>query len=117
MADLIDAINADLPSPLSEMRVDGGMARSDPFLQFQADVLGLPLRRSPQVESTALGAALLAGLGVGLFPDPSSAAALLEAGGRAFDSGRDAAEAGAARHPRPLAKGRGDRPRPLIACA
>jgi glycerol kinase len=89
VADLIDAINADLPAPLNEMRVDGGMARSDPFLQFQADVLGLPLRRSPQVESTALGAALLAGLGVGLFPDPAAAAALLEAGGTAFGSGRD----------------------------
>jgi glycerol kinase len=89
VADLIDAINADLPEPLSEMRVDGGMARSDPFLQFQADVLGLPLRRSPQVESTALGAALLAGLGVGLFSDPTSAAALLEAGGTGFESGRD----------------------------
>ena len=91
VADLIDAIDADLPAPLSEMRVDGGMARSDPFLQFQADVLGLPLRRSPQVESTALGAALLAGLGVGLFPDPASAVALLEAGGTAFGSGRDRA--------------------------
>ncbi len=91
VADLIDAINADLPEPLSEMRVDGGMARSDPFLQFQADVLGLPLRRSPQVESTALGAALLAGLGVGLFPDPTSAAALLEAGGMPFESARDRA--------------------------
>lgn len=91
VADLIDAINADLPAPLTEMRVDGGMARSDPFLQFQADVLGLPLRRSPQVESTALGAALLAGLGVGLFPDPASAVALLEAGGTSFRSGRDPA--------------------------
>ncbi len=91
VADLIDAINADLPAPLSEMRVDGGMARSGPFLQFQADVLGLPLRRSPQVESTALGAALLAGLGVGLFPDPASAVALLEAGGTAFGAGRDRA--------------------------
>jgi glycerol kinase len=90
VADLIDAMNTDLAEPLSEMRVDGGMARSDPFLQFQADVLGLPLRRSPQVESTALGAALLAGLGVGLFPDPTSAASLLEAGGQSFSTGRDA---------------------------
>src|SRR3712207_7355371 len=45
----------------SDLRVDGGMARSDPFLQFQADLLGFPLKRSPQAESTALGAALLAG--------------------------------------------------------
>ncbi len=89
VADLIDAIRADLPAPLSTLRVDGGMARSDPFLRFQADLLGLPLRRSPQPESTALGAALLAGLGVGLFPDPDAAVALLEDGGRTFDPARD----------------------------
>lgn len=89
IADLIDAINADLPTPLNDMRVDGGMARSDPFLQFQADLLGLPLRRSPQTESTALGAGLLAGLGVGLWPDPKRAAALLESGSRAFEPKRD----------------------------
>ena len=63
VADLIDAMTADLGSPLSDIRVDGGMSRSDPFLQFQADLLGLPIHRSPQTESTALGAALLAGLG------------------------------------------------------
>jgi glycerol kinase len=89
VADLIDAIDADLPSPLREMRVDGGMARSDPFLQFQADILGIPLRRSPQAESTALGAAVLAGLGCGLFADPTSATDLLVAGSRSFDSKRD----------------------------
>ncbi len=89
VADLIDAINADLPAPLMELRADGGMARSDPFLQFQADLLGLPLGRSPQTESTALGAALLAGLGVGLWPDMQRAAELLQAGGRVFQPGRD----------------------------
>ena len=66
------------------------MARSDPFLQFQADLLDLPLRRSPQAESTALGAALLAGLGVGLWPDPKSATDLLEAGSQTFSPRRDA---------------------------
>ena len=91
VADLIDAMNADLPAPPRDLRVDGGMARSDPFLQFQADLLGLPLRRSPQAESTALGAALLAGLGVGLWPDPRTAADLLEAGGQTFRPRRDAA--------------------------
>jgi glycerol kinase len=90
VADLIDAMNADLPTPLADLRVDGGMARSDPFLQFQADLLGLTLKRSPQVESTALGAALLAGLGVGLWPDASAAAELLQTGGRAFTPRRDA---------------------------
>ena len=87
--DLIDAMNADLPVPLRDLRVDGGMARSDPFLHFQADLLGLPLQRSPQPESTALGAALLAGLGVGLWPDPAAAVALLQDGGRVFSPRRD----------------------------
>ena len=91
ITDLIDAINADLPASLKDMRVDGGMARSDPFLQYQADLLGLTIRRSPQTESTALGAALLAGLGVGLFPDAAHAAALLEAGTQEFHSRRDEA--------------------------
>jgi glycerol kinase len=82
--DLIEAMNADLPTPFRELRVDGGMARSDPFLQFQADLLGLPIQRSPQTESTALGAGLLAGLGVGLWPDPAAAVALLQDGGQIF---------------------------------
>jgi glycerol kinase len=89
VSDLIAAMNADLPAPLSDLRVDGGMARSDPFLQFQADLLKLPLRRSPQTESTALGAALLAGLGVSLWPDAATAADLLQAGGRVFAPKRD----------------------------
>lgn len=91
IADLVEAMNADLPTPLAELRVDGGMARSDPFLQFQADLLGLPLRRSPQAESTALGAALLAGLGVGLWPDVSAAAELLQSGRQTFAPHRDEA--------------------------
>lgn len=90
VADLIDAMNADLPSPLTDLRVDGGMARSDPFLQFQADLLGLPVRRSPYAESTALGAALLAGLGVGLWPDPRAAVELLQSGSQSFSPRRDA---------------------------
>ncbi len=91
VADLIDAMNADLPTPLTDLRVDGGMARSDPFLQFQADLLNLSLRRSPQAESTALGAALLAGLGAGLWPNPQAAAELLKSGSQTFTPNRDAA--------------------------
>ena len=89
ISDLIDAMNADLPAPMRDLRVDGGMARSDPFLQFQADLLDLTLRRSPQTESTALGAALLAGLGVGLWPDPAAAVALIEASAYDFHPHRD----------------------------
>jgi glycerol kinase len=89
VADLIDAVNADLASPLAEIRVDGGMARSDPFLQFQADLLGLPIQRSPNSESTALGAALLAGIGAGMWPDVMAAIQLIQGGGRTFHPARD----------------------------
>jgi glycerol kinase len=91
VADLIEAMNSDLPAPLSDLRVDGGMARSDPFLQFQADLLGLSLRRSPFTESTALGAALLAGLGAGFWPDGAAALELLQTGSHVFTPRRDAA--------------------------
>ncbi len=89
VADLIVAIDADSPEPMGELRCDGGMARSDPFLQFQADLLGRPLRRSPQGESTALGAAVLAGLGVGFWPSIGEVAGILEAGGVSFEPRRD----------------------------
>ncbi len=91
VADLIEAIEADLPAPLDTFRADGGMARSDPFLQFQANLLGKPIKRSPHVESTALGAALLAGLGAGIWPDPATAASLLDEGGAVFASEKDEA--------------------------
>jgi glycerol kinase len=65
------------------------MARSDPLLQFQSDLLNLPIRRSPQTESTALGAALLAGLGANLWPDLASAMELLQTGSRTFQPARD----------------------------
>ena len=65
------------------------MARSDPFLRFQADLLGVPIRRSPQTESTAMGAALLAGLGAGLWPDVDAAVGLIESAGEVFAPVRD----------------------------
>ena len=65
VADLIDAATKDMGSSLTALRVDGGMARNDWFLQCQADALGLPVLRSPASESTALGAAFLAGIGCG----------------------------------------------------
>jgi glycerol kinase len=69
VADLIDAARQDADTPLPALRVDGGMARNDWFLQCQADVLGLPVIRAGQSESTALGAAFLAGLQVGVWKD------------------------------------------------
>jgi glycerol kinase len=84
VADLFDAMNADLGTPLNDIHVDGGMARSDPFLQFQADLLDLPIHRSPQTESTALGAAFLAGVGSAFWPDPTRVIEALQSGGQVF---------------------------------
>src|SRR5262249_14340192 len=66
---LIEAAARDAGEPLRDLRVDGGMARNAWFLQCQADVLGLPVLQSPQSEATALGAAYLAGLRAGVWPD------------------------------------------------
>jgi glycerol kinase len=69
VTDLIEAANQDAGQPLAALRVDGGMARNAWFLQCQADLLGLPVLQSPQSESTALGAAFLAGLHAKVWPD------------------------------------------------
>lgn len=84
VADLIDAIVADTGQPLIEMSVDGGMSDSDLFLQLQADILGLNLRRSLQREATALGAAVLAGLGAGIWATVEDAFAAHTAEQRRF---------------------------------
>jgi len=65
VADLLDAMRADAGIPLSELRVDGGAAANDTLMQFQADLLGAPVVRPAVTETTALGAAYLAGLAVG----------------------------------------------------
>ena len=67
-ADLITCMEKDAGIPLRELRVDGGAARSAPLLQFQADLLAVPVVRPQTVETTALGAAYLAGLAVGFWP-------------------------------------------------
>jgi len=58
-------MRADADRPPLEMRVDGGASNSDLLMQFQADLLGLPVVRPAVTETTALGAAYLAGLAVG----------------------------------------------------
>jgi glycerol kinase len=65
VADLLDAMRADAGVPLTELRVDGGAAVNDTLMQFQADLLGVPVVRPEVTETTALGAAYLAGLAVG----------------------------------------------------
>ena len=64
-ADLLDAMQRDAGIAITELRVDGGAARNDFLMQFQADILGVPVVRPRVTETTALGAAYLAGLAVG----------------------------------------------------
>ncbi len=66
-AELLHAMQRDAASPLTELRVDGGAARNDLLLQFQADLIGVPVVRPVMTETTALGAAYLAGLAVGFW--------------------------------------------------
>jgi glycerol kinase len=65
VADVLDAMQADSGIALSELRVDGGASMNAKLMQFQADILGVPVVRSAVPETTALGAAYLAGLAVG----------------------------------------------------
>ncbi|HRI13397.1 MAG TPA: glycerol kinase GlpK [Verrucomicrobiota bacterium] len=67
VADLLDAMHADTGKRLRELRVDGGASRSEPLMQFQADILRVPVVRPAITETTALGAAYLAGLAVGFW--------------------------------------------------
>jgi glycerol kinase len=67
--EVLDAVAADTGEPLEELRVDGGMVANDTLMQFQADVLGVPVVRPEIVETTALGAAYAAGLAVGIWSD------------------------------------------------
>jgi glycerol kinase len=66
-ADVVTAMKVDSGIALAELRVDGGAARNDLLMQFQADILGVPVARGAQIEATATGAAALAGMGVGLW--------------------------------------------------
>ena len=68
-ADLVTAMEKDVGAPLTELKVDGGASRDGFLMQFQADVLGKPVRRPVVRETTALGAAYLAGLAVGVWKD------------------------------------------------
>lgn len=67
--EVLDAVNADSGVPLTELKVDGGMVANDALMQFQADILGVPVIRPKVTETTALGAAYAAGLAVGFWND------------------------------------------------
>jgi glycerol kinase len=67
VADVLDVMKADSGVALDELRVDGGAAANNLLMQFQADILGVPVARPKVIETTALGAAFLAGLSVGFW--------------------------------------------------
>ncbi|MGG5171331.1 glycerol kinase GlpK [Pseudarthrobacter sp. J1738] len=67
--EVLDAVNADSGVPLTELKVDGGMVANEALMQFQADILGVPVVRPKVTETTALGAAYAAGLAVGFWKD------------------------------------------------
>ena len=75
-ADVMDAMMRDSGIPLSQMRADGGASANGFLMQFQADVLGIPVVRPAVTETTAMGAAYLAGLAVGVWESREQVAAL-----------------------------------------
>ena len=74
-AEVLLAMQRDAHHPLIELRVDGGATSNDLLMQFQADLLGVPVVRPQVTETTALGAAYLAGLGTGFWSSPLEVAA------------------------------------------
>jgi glycerol kinase len=85
VTDLLEAMEADAGGSLGRLRVDGGGAANDLLLQLQADLLGMPVERPVVTETTALGAALLAGLAVGVWASPADAATATWALDRRFE--------------------------------
>jgi len=76
VADLLDAIQRDAATPIKEMRVDGGASANDTLMQFQADIMNIPVVRPEVTETTALGAAYLAGIGIGFWKDAQAIATM-----------------------------------------
>ena len=67
VSDVLAAMQSDISQPLKELRVDGGASQNDMLMQFQADILNVPVLRPKLLESTAWGAAAMAGLKTGIF--------------------------------------------------
>lgn len=78
VCDVLAAMGADTGSPIAEMRVDGGAAENDLLMQMQADYSGMAVIRPAVTETTGLGAALLAGLTLGWWPDLASISGIWE---------------------------------------
>ena len=94
VADVLEAVKSETGTLLSALRVDGGAAVNDLLMQFQADLLGVPVVRPRVTETTALGAAYLAGLATGFWESPESLRSNRE-GDRKFDPHMAATEAAA----------------------
>lgn len=86
-ADLITAMIEDGAGRPDRLRVDGGMSANDWLCQFLADILEIPVERPANLETTALGAAFLAGMGVGLWPNTDAVAALTRSANRFAPAG------------------------------
>ncbi len=93
-AELAEAMAADAGQAITELRVDGGAAANDVLLQFQADLLGVPVVRPRILETTALGAAYLAGLAAGVWPNVEMLTGLWQAE-RVFEPRMDRSRADA----------------------
>jgi len=83
--DVVECFSSDAGLALDALRVDGGACRNDFLMQFQADVLGVPVRRPQVLEVTALGAAALAGLAVGFWRDQGELLAATGGGATRFE--------------------------------
>ncbi|MEM6521712.1 MAG: glycerol kinase GlpK [Cyanobacteria bacterium P01_C01_bin.70] len=90
--EVVDVVNAGAPTPIKELKVDGGACQNDFLMQFQADVLGIPIERPAILDTTAQGAAFAAGLASGYWQDYR---ALVNSRGieKVFEPGEAAAEA------------------------
>ncbi|KRN88397.1 glycerol kinase GlpK [Ligilactobacillus ceti] len=80
--DVLDTMQWDTNIKIPALRVDGGAAKSDYLLQFQADILEMPIERAANLETTALGVAFMAGLGVGYWQDLTEIEAIFNVGQR-----------------------------------
>ena len=92
VADVMEAMDKETKNPFCELRVDGGAAANDLLMQCQADIIGIPVLRPQQVETTALGAAYLAGLATGFWESPQQIQTL-RGESRRFDPNPDRSKA------------------------
>ena len=92
-AEVLEAMARDALHPVRELRADGGAAANDLLMQFQADITGVPVIRPAQTETTALGAAYLAGLAVGFWQNVEEIEALWRAD-RVFEPAMSADQRG-----------------------